>query len=1045
MWSITKYIEKVKADLSNGFTYILSGIEVPAIHNRGNVLVVVEKLIADSITTELYSYYRDLAADGWNVFSITVSKTDSIQKVKRSIKAMNNQIGGIKSLVIVGHVPVPYSGNFAPDGHSDHSGVWPTDAYYTIDYDQWADAITKVSGITRTENQNLPNDGKWDNSILPGIVKYQTGRIDLSNMSKFSKTETQLTKQYIKKAHDFRYKITKTVEKGIVDDNFSYTLGSFGSNGWRDFSVMFGPKNVSDQDYLTTCRKENVLFAYGAGDGTYQSCNGIGTTDSFVNSNGAIFNMLFGSYFGDWDNANNLLRAPLASNKNGLTVAWSGRPYWANHAMALGEPIGYCALKTQNNTGTYKDNLYKNTVPIGLMGDPTLRLHIIAPPTNFNVSAKNNNTAVSLSWTASAESGISGYYIYRSNKPYGNYSLINSTPITDTSFIDKGANDTNYYFVKTLKLTTSASGSYYNLSQGTSAFITGITSSANITVVTKNATIYLDTTGNASLTPSQIDNGSYSSCCSISSYCLNKTTFNYTSVGNNSVSLKVTDVNKNYDSAVATVAVLDAIAPTVITQNITKSLSAGTASITGSEINNGSLDNCGIASMSVSPSSFNCSNIGENIVTLTVIDINGNISKATAIVTISGTIPSVSISQSNSPDFYQGGYLVLKANVSGSVNYKWNNSATTSSINVNASGNYSITVTYTNGCTASASTTVNYDAASLVSTYSILVSGEAILRNSSSVKSGSVGSTGTSGKVEANTYSLISTSGTFAKAKTVVVATGGKITKVYSGNAVQVNLPKFISNPYCSSTNNVTVKSNARVTLTDSIYGTIVIGSGSKVTFTRPVIYANRITTSTNVTLIFSTCTKIILCNTTVIADNNIINFDNKSVVFYTPTAIQIKKGTNITASIYTKDKLETLGNNGSRITMKGLIIAKNQYADYTDFNWNTAFNSCGAMNKVSYFNNTSENSENRMNDEVKLYPNPTNNKATITINTDYKGLLKVKIISITGETLFSGEKADFNQLDELPLDLSNYSSGIYFVRIEYADKVKTVRLNRMN
>ena len=35
------YIEKVKADLSNGFTYILSGIEIPAIHNRGNVLVVV--------------------------------------------------------------------------------------------------------------------------------------------------------------------------------------------------------------------------------------------------------------------------------------------------------------------------------------------------------------------------------------------------------------------------------------------------------------------------------------------------------------------------------------------------------------------------------------------------------------------------------------------------------------------------------------------------------------------------------------------------------------------------------------------------------------------------------------------------------------------------------------------------------------------------------------------------------------------------------------------------------------------------------------------
>ncbi len=1040
------YIEKIKADLSNGYTYILSGIEVPAVDNRGNVLVVVEKTLAETINTELNSYLKDLAADGWNVFSIAVSKTDSIQAVKRGIKKMDTQVGGLKSLIILGHVPVPYSGNFAPDGHGDHSGVWPTDAYYTIDYDQWSDAITKVSGITRTENQNLPNDGKWDNSVLPGAVKYQTGRIDLSNMSKFSKTEAELTKQYIKKDHDFRYKITKTVEKGVVDDNFSYTLGSFGSTGWRNFSVMFGPKNVSDQDYFTACRKENILFGYGAGGGTYQSCDGIGTTDSFVNAKGAIFNMLFGSYFGDWDNANNLLRAPLASAQNGLTVAWSGRPYWENHAMALGESIGYCAKITQNNKGTYQDNLYKNTVPIELMGDPTLRLHIIAPPTNVNASAQNNNTEVNLSWTASDESSITGYSIYHSNKPDGNYTLINSTPVTETSFIDKSASDTNYYFVKTLKLTTSASGSYFNLSQGIPVYISGITIKESLTVITKDTTIYLDSTGVASISASEIDNGSFSTCCSISNFDLDKSSFNYTAIGDNSVILTVTDANKNSDTGVAIVTVIDAIGPTVITHDITLSLTNGMATITADDINNGSYDNCSITSVSVSPTSFNCNNIGINTVTLTVTDVNGNISEGTAIVTISGTISSISITQNNQPEFYQGGLIVLKTSVTETATYRWSNAATTESINVNASGKYSVIVKFANGCSATAKTTVNYDATSLTSSYSILVSGEAILRNTSIVKSGSVGSTGSAGRIEVNTNSLITASNIFAKAINVTATTGGKITKAYTTNAAQVNLPEFINNPYCSSNNNITVKTNARVTLTDSIFGNIVIGSGAKVTFTHPVIYANKITTSSKATLIFSTCTKIILCNPTIIADNNIINYENKSIVFYSPASIQINKHTVFNASVYTKDKLETFGSKSERINFNGQIIALNHYSDYSDFYWNTTFGSCGTLNKESLINDElAENIVNSNANEVTVYPNPTNGNTTVRIISNTSETIKVKITNITGETLFTTEKTIVNGFNEMPLDLANYTSGMYFIITEYANKIKTTRINKIN
>ena len=476
---------KMNGSQGIGNTYFQSGIEIPVLHSRGNALVVVEKGLATSIQTELNGYYRDIAADGWKVYSMEVLQTDSIQKVKREIKKIENQSGGIRSLIILGHVAVPYSGNFGldpyytvpPDGHSpDHNGAWPTDSYYAIDFDNWEDALTNTNGISRLENKNSPGDGKWDQIEFPGMVKYYTGRIDLSNMPKFTKNEAELTKQYIKKAHDFRFKNTQVVEKGVIDENFSASYGAFASTGWRNFSVMFGPKNIIEQDYLSTCRNENILFGYGAGAGSYQSCSGIGTTDSFATTKGAVFNLLFGSYFGDWDNANNILRAPLASSENGLTNAWSGRPYWQNHPMALGEPIGYCAMITQNNKSTYSSNIYANTIPIGLMGDPTLRLHSIAPPTNLQATPISNNKEVNLDWTASTEAGNLGYYIYRSSTPLSINVPINSTPFIGTTFIDKSPFEgTNYYMVKTVKLTTSASGTYLNLSHGYISSVTGMT------------------------------------------------------------------------------------------------------------------------------------------------------------------------------------------------------------------------------------------------------------------------------------------------------------------------------------------------------------------------------------------------------------------------------------------------------------------------------------------------------------------------------------------------------------------------------------------
>jgi hypothetical protein len=73
----------------------------------------------------------------------------------------------------------------------------------------------------------------------------------------------------------------------------------------------------------------------------------------------------------------------------------------------------------------------------------------------------------------------------------------------------------------------------------------------------------------------------------------------------------------------------------VITKNITVSLSpAGTVFISPSQVNNGSTDDCGIQSLSVFPNSFTCANRGANTVTLTLTNIYGMSTSASAIVTV---------------------------------------------------------------------------------------------------------------------------------------------------------------------------------------------------------------------------------------------------------------------------------------------------------------------------------------------------------------------------------------------------------------------------
>jgi hypothetical protein len=164
-------------------------------------------------------------------------------------------------------------------------------------------------------------------------------------------------------------------------------------------------------------------------------------------------------------------------------------------------------------------------------------------------------------------------------------------------------------------------------------------------VYTKPVTVYLNAAGTAALTASQVDNGSTDNC-GIVSYSVSKTNFNCANLGNNTVTLTATDASGNTSSATAVVTVIDNTAPTVLTQNITVAPGAnGTVSITAAQINNGSTDNCSIASYSLDKTSFTCANVGVNTVTLTVKDASGNTSSKTATVTVIDNIAPTVVTQ----------------------------------------------------------------------------------------------------------------------------------------------------------------------------------------------------------------------------------------------------------------------------------------------------------------------------------------------------------------------------------------------------------------
>ena len=154
------------------------------------------------------------------------------------------------------------------------------------------------------------------------------------------------------------------------------------------------------------------------------------------------------------------------------------------------------------------------------------------------------------------------------------------------------------------------------------------------TIVCKTYIANLDASGNVSITPTDVYQSGSDNCGVVNLVSVVGSSFTCSNIGTNLVTLTANDGNGNTATCIATVIVRDVTAPVAKCKNVTANLgSNGTVTVPANAVNNFSTDNCSIT-FTLTPNTFNCSQIGIQTVTLKATDPGGNMSTCTARVTV---------------------------------------------------------------------------------------------------------------------------------------------------------------------------------------------------------------------------------------------------------------------------------------------------------------------------------------------------------------------------------------------------------------------------
>lgn len=473
--------------------YLKGGISLPVIEDRGRCMLLVDSNVTQNCMSELLQYKRDLIADGWRISLFTNVPThddyiwsnnvSSISNIKTLIQTNWNLYSNeLKSVFLIGHLPIPYAGTIAEDGHAyvydDHRGAWPADGFYgdcIQESNTWTDT-TSITNVFRTVNNNATGDGKYDDNTYTNL-EIAVGRIDFSNMDYFTSNilsrEMDLYKKYFSKAHNWRTGVTTLPHTSILMTYLPTTPDDYAINYYmvdnviRNAQMLFGSSpNVTyyeDSFIEKTPALICGMTGYGGDNCIFDIYNhpiysSIFTTNIIPSH---IF-MLSGSWMGDWNSTNNMLRATLSMNDYGLIALWSMQKEWRLNDLAIGDSFGASYLNTINKYSSYSSR-YRSTT---ILGDPTLRGLYFAPPQGtYSITNANQRT---IHWEYPGDSDIL-FNVYRStNGIDGQFTRLNSDPISfgNRQYLDFNSITANtVYQVRALKVINNGCGSFTNGSQ----------------------------------------------------------------------------------------------------------------------------------------------------------------------------------------------------------------------------------------------------------------------------------------------------------------------------------------------------------------------------------------------------------------------------------------------------------------------------------------------------------------------------------------------------------------------------------------------------
>ncbi|PNQ75028.1 hypothetical protein C1T31_02510 [Hanstruepera neustonica] len=554
--------------------------------------------------------------------------------------------------------------------------------------------------------------------------------------------------------------------------------------------------------------------------------------------------------------------------------------------------------------------------------------------------------------------------------------------------------------------------------------------------IAQDITVQLDETGNVSISVEDINNGS-SDDCGIETMTIDIDSFTCENVGDNTVTLTVTDVGGNVSTATATVTVEDNVMPDVVCNNITVSLdSTGNYMLSSEDIDAigaGSSDACGIESMTVSPQAFTCDEIGDNLVTLTVIDVNGNENSCEATVTVEGIVPEVTVTEEPLSVFCQGVILTAESNVE--VTYEWTTGEDTQSITVVDNGVYGVTVTSETGCT----TYVEYEVTSIIegtplSEYAIYATNEVFLHGNNSVQSGGVGVGSSSGEIKLHQDSHIAE---FGQATTFTLNQGSTIGEEINESANPI-IPGFVYNTLSTnSSESVTIGNGDTQVLDGEVYDEVWVRNGATVVFSQSNVFVNRIKTSEGAIIEFSGCANVYINDRFMLAQSGTINSNGNNVTFYVDNNVDIEKGSHVNAVIFATRQILAKGsnvnsNNPDPTYMTGLFIAEKVHG-LNNVIWNAAdiCDPCPVYEDLSPQYRESQF-------DVVAWPNPSNTTFDMRLRSqDVNNDAVVYVYDMSNKLVHT---ATFGP-DEKYTFGSELEGGVYIVKVKQAKNSKVIRL----